>query len=451
MGDHAGVGDVSCAGAAHIPTIPPIKHTSPGPTRAGLLLTTGLRGADIAERETLAARIQSTPLPLGARTSGGRRAVSVDTATARAAAACLPRALPPMDGPGGAGAARPAGAARTGAPPLAPSRGPSPGAQQQPAAPTAPLVPLPSPFDDASGGREPQDACAEPEPLPQSSAARTSYAWLGQAPGGAGAGAAAGGPAAGRAPPWPPERGPQAGGGARDPPKPPESVASAGGGGGGGLREVLGACAAVVFALFCSGVYFVLAFPFFTYVPSSGGIGARLPLAKARRAPRCFRCQRTTCSAESVRSPWQPVVPHSRALHSIVSHAVCPPHRTARPADAACRAGARGRAPSRCRQPLCARRARSSGEWAWVTLPYPTLTRPALQVLFFARLFADVTGRVAPRLRHLAPTSPALLAALGAGMVATLPGYFLYILAGPRWHNDTAAVGAPPARRAWLA
>ena len=64
------------------------------------------------------------------------------------------------------------------------------------------------------------------------------------------------------------------------------------------------------------------------------------------------------------------------------------------------------------------------------------------QVLFFARLFADVTGRVAPRVRVLAPQSPLLLAALGVGMVATLPGYFLYIRAGPAWHSDAIAVGA---------
>jgi len=260
---------------------------SPGPAGGrGSPLTTGLRGADVDERETLAARIQSTPLPLGARTSGGRRAVSVDTATARAAAAHLPRALPPTDGAGGAGAARPAGAARAGAPPLAPGGGPGSGARPPHAAPTAPLVVLPSPFVEASGCSGRPDAGAEPEPLPQSSAARTSYAWLGQAPGGADADAAAGGPDAGRAPPWPPERGAPPRRPTPDPPKAPESVASAGGGGGGGLREVLGACAAVVFALFCSGVYFVLAFPFFTYVPSSGGIGARLPLAKARRVPR---------------------------------------------------------------------------------------------------------------------------------------------------------------------
>ena len=71
-----------------------------------------------------------------------------------------------------------------------------------------------------------------------------------------------------------------------------------------------------------------------------------------------------------------------------------------------------------------------------------TCTALPSQVLFFARLFADVTGRVAPRLRVLAPQSPLLLAALGVGMVATLPGYFLYIRAGPRWHSDAAAVGA---------
>jgi len=53
------------------------------------------------------------------------------------------------------------------------------------------------------------------------------------------------------------------------------------GGGGGNLREVVGACGGIVVALYCSGVYFVLAFPFFTYVPSSGALGARM-LPKAR-------------------------------------------------------------------------------------------------------------------------------------------------------------------------
>lgn len=63
-------------------------------------------------------------------------------------------------------------------------------------------------------------------------------------------------------------------------PKAPESVASVGGAG--GLVEVVGACFPVVVALYCSGVYFVLAFPFFTYVPTSGAMGARM-LPKARR------------------------------------------------------------------------------------------------------------------------------------------------------------------------
>ena len=63
-------------------------------------------------------------------------------------------------------------------------------------------------------------------------------------------------------------------------PKAPESVASVGGAG--GLVEVVGACFPVVLALYCSGVYFVLAFPFFTYVPSSGAMGERM-LPKARQ------------------------------------------------------------------------------------------------------------------------------------------------------------------------
>ena len=63
-------------------------------------------------------------------------------------------------------------------------------------------------------------------------------------------------------------------------PKAPESVASVGGAG--GLVEVVGACFPVVLALYCSGVYFVLAFPFFTYVPTSGAMGERM-LPKARQ------------------------------------------------------------------------------------------------------------------------------------------------------------------------
>ena len=66
-------------------------------------------------------------------------------------------------------------------------------------------------------------------------------------------------------------------------PKAPESVASVGGAG--GLVEVVGACFPVVLALYCSGVYFVLAFPFFTYVPSSGAMGERM-LPKARQSCR---------------------------------------------------------------------------------------------------------------------------------------------------------------------
>ena len=67
-------------------------------------------------------------------------------------------------------------------------------------------------------------------------------------------------------------------------PKAPESVASVGGAG--GLVEVVGACFPVVVALYCSGVYFVLAFPFFTYVPTSGAMGARM-LPKARLGSDC--------------------------------------------------------------------------------------------------------------------------------------------------------------------
>lgn len=70
-------------------------------------------------------------------------------------------------------------------------------------------------------------------------------------------------------------------------PKAPESVASVGGAG--GLVEVVGACFPVVLALYCSGVYFVLAFPFFTYVPSSGAMGERM-LPKARQTFRIYIC-----------------------------------------------------------------------------------------------------------------------------------------------------------------
>lgn len=91
-----------------------------------------------------------------------------------------------------------------------------------------------------------------------------------------------------------------------EPPKPPESVSSVGGGGG-NLREVVGACGGIVVALYCSGVYFVLAFPFFTYVPSSGALGARM-LPKARLMHKIQHQLFCLCRlfSPSKRSEWRP-------------------------------------------------------------------------------------------------------------------------------------------------
>lgn len=48
------------------------------------------------------------------------------------------------------------------------------------------------------------------------------------------------------------------------------------------LADVVRQCWPVLGALFFSGTFFVLAFPFFTYVPSGGTFGHELP--QVRRA-----------------------------------------------------------------------------------------------------------------------------------------------------------------------
>ena len=66
-----------------------------------------------------------------------------------------------------------------------------------------------------------------------------------------------------------------------------------------------------------------------------------------------------------------------------------------------------------------------------------------VQVLFFVRLFADLTGRTLPRIKWLAATSQRLLFALACLTAATLPPFFLYLKAPSRFHNDYVIMGEP--------
>ena len=65
-----------------------------------------------------------------------------------------------------------------------------------------------------------------------------------------------------------------------------------------------------------------------------------------------------------------------------------------------------------------------------------------LQVLFFSRLFADVGGRMAPRMRSCALRSPGMLLALACLATAAIPLFFVYLKL--RWHSDLLMVGEAP-------
>lgn len=64
-----------------------------------------------------------------------------------------------------------------------------------------------------------------------------------------------------------------------------------------------------------------------------------------------------------------------------------------------------------------------------------------LQVLFFIRLFADLTGRTLPRIQRLAITSQRLLFAVACLALATVPLFFVYMKAPRRYLNDYLVIG----------
>ena len=64
-----------------------------------------------------------------------------------------------------------------------------------------------------------------------------------------------------------------------------------------------------------------------------------------------------------------------------------------------------------------------------------------LQVIFFVRLFADITGRMLPRMQRLAIESTFGLMALALAVTASIPLFFLYLKAPEAWLNDGIVIG----------
>jgi hypothetical protein len=61
------------------------------------------------------------------------------------------------------------------------------------------------------------------------------------------------------------------------------------------------------------------------------------------------------------------------------------------------------------------------------------------------RLFADLTGRLLPRVKRLALGSQGAVLALGLLMLALTPLFYLYIALAPPWLvSDTLACGMVP-------
>lgn len=70
------------------------------------------------------------------------------------------------------------------------------------------------------------------------------------------------------------------------------------------------------------------------------------------------------------------------------------------------------------------------------------LSTVILQWLFFVRLFADLTGRLLPRVKRLALGSQEAVLALGLLMLALTPLFYLYIALAPPWLiSDALACG----------
>ena len=63
------------------------------------------------------------------------------------------------------------------------------------------------------------------------------------------------------------------------------------------------------------------------------------------------------------------------------------------------------------------------------------------QVIFFVRLFADITGRMLPRLQRLATENTVVLLLLSLAVTASIPPFFLYLKAPEGWLNDSLVIG----------
>ena len=66
-----------------------------------------------------------------------------------------------------------------------------------------------------------------------------------------------------------------------------------------------------------------------------------------------------------------------------------------------------------------------------------------MQVLFFVRLFADITGRMLPRMQRLAIESTFGLLSLALAVTLSIPLFFLYLKAPEAWLNDVVIIGNP--------
>ena len=71
-----------------------------------------------------------------------------------------------------------------------------------------------------------------------------------------------------------------------------------------------------------------------------------------------------------------------------------------------------------------------------------------MQVLFFTRLFGDITGRTIPRQKSLAMRSQRWLLIITVVLAATLPLFFVYIKYS--WHSDLLSTGRAFATSMWL-
>ena len=83
----------------------------------------------------------------------------------------------------------------------------------------------------------------------------------------------------------------------------------------------------------------------------------------------------------------------------------------------------------------------SDGSWPCALQSCLLIRVVEVQVLFFVRLFADMSGRTLPRKKTLALTSQRLLFALSCVVAITVPFFFLYLKSPPGFHSDWLAIG----------